>query len=408
MGKTIQIFLISSSQSFSNPINPGLFFASLHSLNHCTPFKSADKMQVERVESVFVIIFLVAVLAAFLPVVGIFIVPFAVAVTFTTLFYPVYKWLLKHLWNNKIIASMSTCFVFVLIILIPAYIFVQLVVGQFIELYNQLQPLVQGLISDGSKSRLGKWFLNSPFAGILKVNQIDWSSTLQQWFNAVANFSSKIIQKTSLGTLGLILDIIIILFTMFYLFVDGAQLINKFQFLLPMRQEYKDQVFTRFRNVSSATIIGTILVGIIQGIVGAITLLIFGIENWLLWGAVMLVISIVPLVGPPIVMIPAGIYQIAVGNLWQGIGILFSSFIVVSAIDNFLRPRIVGERAHIHDLIIFFSTLGGLGLFGIWGFIIGPAVSALFVAALQIFSDRFQMVLSHFNKPGSDSKTNAQ
>ena len=316
--------------------------------------------------------------------------------------------MLSHLWNNKAIASISTCFVFILFILIPAYVFVQLVVGQFIELYNQLQPLVQGLISDGSKSRLGEWFLKSPLAGILKFDQIDWPSLLQQWFNAVANFSSKTIQKTSLSTLGLILDIVIILFTMFYLFIDGEQLISRFQFLLPMRQEYKEQVFSRFRNVSSATIIGTILVGIIQGIVGAITLLIFGIENWLLWGAVMLVISIVPLVGPPIIMIPAGVYQIAAGNLWQGIGILVSSFIVVSAIDNFLRPRIVGERAHIHDLIIFFSTLGGLGMFGIWGFIIGPAVSALFVAALQIFSHRFESVLNQFDKQGNDSKLKIQ
>lgn len=355
-------------------------------------------MQTQRVESIFVLIFLVLVLAAFLPIVGVFLAPFAVAVTFTAIFFPLFEWNLKHFRNNRIIAASLTIFIFILILLIPAYIFFHLVTNQFIALYNQLQPLVQELITKGKGSRLGIYFFQSPLAKIINIEGVDWAALFQQWFNTAANFSSGVVQKTSLSTLGLLLDIIIILFTMFYLFIDNDRIVKRFNSLLPMRQEYKEEIFSRFRNVSRATIVGTILVGLIQGTVGALTLLIFGIESWILWGAVMLVISIIPLVGPPIVMIPAGIFKIIIGDVWQGTGILFSSFVIVSAIDYFLRPRIVGERAHIHDLIIFFSTLGGLSLFGIWGFIIGPAVSALFVSALQIFSDRFDSVLRKFEK----------
>jgi predicted PurR-regulated permease PerM len=141
-----------------------------------------------------------------------------------------------------------------------------------------------------------------------------------------------------------------------------------------------------------------LIIGIVQGSLGALALLIFGIKSWILWGFIMIVLSIIPVVGPWIVLIPAGLIQIFLGNIWQGIGIIIFSVIVVSNIDNFLRPRLVGQGAKLHDLVVFFSSLGGIAVFGVMGFIVGPVIASLFVSVLDIYSAEFKDQLKVMNE----------
>ena len=112
----------------------------------------------------------------------------------------------------------------------------------------------------------------------------------------------------------------------------------------------------------------------------------------------MVVLSIIPIVGPWIVLIPAGLIQIALGNIWQGIGIILFSVIVVSNIDNLLRPRLVGQGAKLQDLVVFFSSLGGIAIFGVMGFIVGPVIASLFVSVLDIYSKEFNDQLKVLNE----------
>jgi len=115
----------------------------------------------------------------------------------------------------------------------------------------------------------------------------------------------------------------------------------------------------------------------------------------MLWAVVMIVLSIIPFFGPWIIMIPAAIVQIIWGNIWQGIGIAAITFVIISNVDNLLRPRLVGKFSGMHDLLIFFSTLGGISVFGVVGFIVGPVVAALFLAILEIYSSEFRSQLDH-------------
>jgi predicted PurR-regulated permease PerM len=160
---------------------------------------------------------------------------------------------------------------------------------------------------------------------------------------------------------------------------------RRLEYLSPLRTEYEQMLTSRFLLISRASIRGTLLVGLVQGTIGALTLLIFGVHTWLLWGFVMVLLSIIPMVGAWLVLMPAGIVQIVLGNTWQGIGIILVNVVVVSNLDNILRPRLVGRDAKLHDLVILFSTLGGIAVFGVMGFIVGPVLAALFVTVLDMY-----------------------
>jgi predicted PurR-regulated permease PerM len=197
---------------------------------------------------------------------------------------------------------------------------------------------------------------------------------------------AKMVNKTSLGVFEIIFSLFVTLFIIFYLFMDGEQIVKKFRQLLPLRTTYQDMIITRFLLVSRATVKGTLVIAFIQGSLGAIILLIFGVETWLLWGVVMIVLALIPMMGAWLVLIPAGLIQMATGHMWQGIVILALSFGVVSTIDNILRPRLVGGNARMHDLLIFFSTIGGIAMFGPVGVITGPVIMALFVSITEIYT----------------------
>jgi predicted PurR-regulated permease PerM len=340
-------------------------------------------------EGLVVILILVIAITVFSSVVAIFIVPFVSAVVFTVLFNPIYKWLLQHISNNHSVSALITCVIFLVILLIPAYLLFHITTTRFQDFYRDMIPAIEKLLDKGSKSPIIQLISRSPFKDILSIEQINWGSIIQDALQRLTNFIGSVVEKTYRGVFGFVIDMLIILFTMFYLLVDGHNFTEKLRFLLPLKSEYTEMFYNSFITVSRATIKGTFIVGIIQGTVGALTLMIFGIEQWFLWGFVMMVIAIIPLIGPPIVLIPAAVYQLLTNNIWQGIGILFSSFVIVSAIDYIIRPRIVGKSAHIHDLIIFFTMLGGLALYGIWGVIIGPAVSAFVVSAIQIYKKTY-------------------
>jgi len=149
----------------------------------------------------------------------------------------------------------------------------------------------------------------------------------------------------------------------------------------------------RFVSVSRATVKGTLVIGLVQGTLGGLTLWIFGVSSPILWGLVMVILSIIPLVGGWLVLYPAAVIQLILGNTWEGVGIIIVTAVVISNVDTLLRPRLVGRDAGMHDLLIFFSTIGGISLFGIMGFIIGPVIAVFFLTILDIYSIEFKPML---------------
>ena len=345
------------------------------------------KLRVQKISRYFLIVVLILSLIMFFNLIKIFVVPILMATVFTTLFYPFYEWLLKKTSRKKNLSAFTCCLLLLLGLLVPLFTIADLVTQEAIDLYNTTFPRMVEMIQ-GDQGIVGK-IKNSALLKGLKVDTIDWETTLQGIAKQIGNF----IATTSRGTFHVVTNIFIMLFTMFYFFRDGDRLVRRVKYLSPMDDTYEEALIYRFISVSRATIKGTMLIGLIQGTLGGITLWIFGIGSPVLWGVVMVILSVIPLVGCWLVLYPAAFFLMVTGEVWQGVAIILITAFIISNIDNFLRPQLVGKDAGMHDLLIFFSTLGGLSVYGVMGFIVGPVIAVFFLTILDIYSIEFKTTL---------------
>ncbi|HON12252.1 MAG TPA: AI-2E family transporter [Chitinispirillaceae bacterium] len=335
-----------------------------------------------------VLILLLAASIAFFPMAYIFLVPLALAATISALTFPVYKFLLKKLRNKKFLVSFICCAGLILLVLIPLYIFIHLIVNQIIEILPTAIPWVREFLKTWREQPIIAWFLKTPI-GKYAVDQVEWESVGQEIIKNSASAASLVLNRTYAGVFGVAFDLLMAILLLFYFYIDGERIIENFKSLLPIKKSQKDMIVSRFTLISRATVLGTLIIGLVDGLLGGLTLLIFGVKGWLIWGFIMVILSILPVVGVSIVLVPIGIVQILIGRVWQGIGILVTHFLVVSNADNVIRPRVVGSSARMHDVIILISTIGGLSIFGITGFIIGPIIASFFLTALDIYKEEF-------------------
>jgi predicted PurR-regulated permease PerM len=159
----------------------------------------------------------------------------------------------------------------------------------------------------------------------------------------------------------------------------------------------------KFVSVSRATLKGTVIIGVIQGTLAGMALAVAGIQGAAFWGTIMTVLSIIPGVGTALVWLPAAIFLMATGSVASGVVLIVFCGAVVGSVDNFLRPRLVGKDTQMHDLLILFSTLGGLLLFGVVGFILGPILAALFVTVWDIYGAAFRDMLPGTGNDGGET-----
>jgi predicted PurR-regulated permease PerM len=193
-----------------------------------------------------------------------------------------------------------------------------------------------------------------------------------------------------LGSIGeLFLGLFIMFFVMYYGFRDGEKFVQRIRHLLPLEPSLKDSLFYELRTITQAVLYGQVMTALIQGALGMIGLLIFGVSNWLFWGAIMMVTAFIPFLGTPIVWVPAAASLILGGNTARGIGLLIYSGILVMNIDNFLRPKLMSGRTQVHPVLILIGVLGGLKVFGFVGLLVGPLILALLVAFVRFYEESY-------------------
>ena len=177
------------------------------------------------------------------------------------------------------------------------------------------------------------------------------------------------------------------LYVLFFLFRDGRQIGRNIRAAMPLSDEYNAQLTARFAAVVRATVKGNIVIAIIQGMIGGVTFWLLGIKGALLWGTLMTFLSLLPAVGSALVWVPAAAYLILTGSAWKGVALVLVGVLVIGLIDNLLRPILVGRDTRLPDYVVLVSTLGGISIFGINGFVIGPLIAALFLASWTLFRD---------------------
>ena len=178
----------------------------------------------------------------------------------------------------------------------------------------------------------------------------------------------------------------IMLYLLFFLLRDGAALSIRIKHAIPLSMEHKRHLFSKFTTVIRATVKGNVVVAAAQGTLGGIMFSFLGIQGALLWGFVMAFLSLLPAVGAGLIWMPVAIYFLFTGAVWQGVTLIAFGVLVIGLVDNILRPILVGRDTKIPDYVILISTLGGMVLFGLNGFVIGPVIAALFIAAWDLFS----------------------
>src|SRR4030095_6509832 len=285
-------------------------------------------MDERKLSRYFFLAVLLGTTLLFFRMVRIFLVPILLAAVFSTLFYPLYEVFLRVFRGRKTLASFLCCFVLLLGLIAPLYLVADLVAREAIDFYRTSQDQIPKFFEKGAAGPLG-WVRTLTLVRGLPLEQINLQSALKNVVASAGDIALALIKRTSQGTIQVVILLFVTLFTMFYFFRDGKVLLRRIRALIPLDREYKNAIAARFSAVARATVKGTLLIALVQGTLSGITLWIFGVGSPFLWGVVATLAAVVPMVGAWLVLYPAAFIQMATGHLWQGIGILLVTVLVI-------------------------------------------------------------------------------
>jgi predicted PurR-regulated permease PerM len=342
-----------------------------------------------RFRKAFLLLLVTGISVLFLLVIRRFLLAVLLAAVFAGLAYPLYRWFIRHLRGKRRIASVATILVLLLGVALPTAGLLTMVTAQAVQVSQKAEEWFTE-----QAARMEQ--LRTLVARITFADQLlpEEGQVVEQ-FREVAGRTGPAMMGTVLavatrGAFTFSIQLFILLYSLFFFLVDGPLILRTILHYIPLSRTEKEELLERFVSVTRATVKGSLLIGVIQGGVAGLAFWLAGVPGPAFWGTVMVVLSIIPAVGPALIWIPAVIYLFLVGKVGAGVGLLVWCALVVSTIDNLLRPRLIGRDARMSDLLILLSTLGGITLFGVVGFIVGPIIAALFVTVWHIYGVAFQ------------------
>jgi len=329
-----------------------------------------------------------------------FLVAMLLAAVGAALLGPVYRRLVARLGGREALASGITVLLTLLLLVVPMTGLLGMVVAQAVDVTQRVKPWVQEQIEhpDEVTQRLRAL----PFADRVEELLPERERVIQGVGNAVSATSAVLVDGVAAAgrmTASFFLQLFILLYALFFFLMGGAGIMERIRYYLPLEADDENELIDRFVSVTRATLKGSLMIGGIQGLLAGLAFWAAGIQGAAFWGTVMVVLSVIPGVGAPLVWVPAAIWLFASGHTVAGIGLTAWCAIVVGGIDNFLRPRLVGSDAKMSDLLILLSTLGGISLFGAVGFVLGPIVAAVFVTIWEVYGRAFAHVLPGASEP---------
>lgn len=302
-------------------------------------------------------------------------------------FYPVYKRLNSRLRMKTVSALLVTLLVFMLLALPASFVINKLSTEVSVGFV-----VVKQYIESGSMAKCDE----SSLCGLIPSSFKDASPRVKAILtNSLGKGTDFIINSTSKAILalpGVAATVFIIFFIMYYALKDGEALVDKIKKVLPLKKQRQDALIEQFNQVTSAVVFGTVVVAVIQGILAGIGFYLFGVPSPVIWGMITFIVSLMPFLGPFVIWLPASLLLIFTGyysadsfTLLRGIGLFLYGLLLVSGIDNVLKPRIIGKKAGIHPALVFIGIIGGFNLFGIVGVVVGPVIIAMLKTALDSY-----------------------
>lgn len=341
-----------------------------------------------RFQRAFLLLLVVTITAVFVSMIRSFLMTILLAAIFSSLCYPLYAWLRSTFNGRSAAAAILTVLLFLVVVLAPLLTLAGIVAGQALLMSQNIQPRVQEVIAQ--PLFIDEAVRHLPFYESLLPYK---AQILRKGAAVVESLGTWLFQALS-GTIGgtvlLLFQFFVFLYTMFFMLKDGKGMLDRALAYLPLPAEDQRMLVDRFVSVTRATLRGTLLIGALQGTLSGLAFWAIGIPGALFWGTVMIVLSIIPGIGGALVWVPAAIYLLAVRSVGKAVFLLVFCGLVVGFLDNLLRPRLVGRDTQLGELFVFFSTMGGILMFGPLGFIVGPIVAALFVTVWSMYGQVFR------------------
>lgn len=305
------------------------------------------------------------------------------------MFQPLYRTILRRVRGRRNAAAGLSLLVIFFVVMVPAAWIGSLVVEQALVLVDTLQKQPPDLAA-----LFDSVYTSLPGIAREAVDRSGWAditmaqTRIQNLVTESAGMIASQAVSIGSGALSFFLSFSVALYVMFFLLRDGERIGRTVLCAVPVQRSIADRLAERFLGIVRATIKGTGIVALVQGALGWIALMIAGVPSSLLFGVLMTIFALIPVIGAGAVWLPAGLWLLATGATWQGIFVLVTGFFIISSADNVLRPILVGRDTGIPDWIILITTLGGISLVGFSGIVLGPLVAGLFLASWSILREQ--------------------
>ena len=348
-------------------------------------------MQFKTLQTGLFISLLILATGLFLWLIGDYINPIFWAVVLSILFHPLYIRISRALKGKPSLSALLTILVILIVVFVPLYVLGLLVATEAVQLYQTFSA------ENGSDSSVLMAQVSTILAGAADIIGMDAAALEERLIGFARDVSAQIgIFALDVGraTAQTIIGTLIALYILFFTLRDGVAIMQRIKHALPLGDRKEEMLFARFVSIVHAMFKGTFIIALIQGAIGGLLFAAVGLPSAALWAFVMALLALIPAVGPALIWAPAGILLLLSGNVWQGVVVLAVGIVVISLIDNFLRPILVGRDTEMPDVLILLSVLGGLTLFGIAGIIIGPVITAFFLSMWQLFEHDYDRELN--------------
>lgn len=309
------------------------------------------------------------------------------AVALAILFHPLNRRLLTRMPRHRTSAALLTLLLCLTVVILPLIAISLSVIQEAVSVYQRMNSgqMDLGAYTLQIKAALPEWLL-----GILDRLNLTTLTEIQQRLSNVAVEAAKTFATNAVNlgqnTMSFVVSFGIMLYLLFFLLRDGLQLANRVRDAIPLNTEHKTQLLSKFTTVIKATVKGNLAVAAAQGALGGLIFWIMDIQAPVLWGVLMAFLSLLPAIGAGLIWGPVAIYFLATGDWSKGLILTAYGVLVIGLVDNILRPLLVGKDTKMPDYIVLISTLGGMSLFGLTGFVLGPAIAALFMATWDIYA----------------------
>jgi predicted PurR-regulated permease PerM len=303
------------------------------------------------------------------------------------LFAPLYRWLLPRMGRRRTLAALATLLLVLLSVVLPVALVSASLVREVALLVQRLQSgeLNPAQYFHGVFDALPEWLSSLlDHFGLVNFN------VLQQRLTAALAQGSQFIatQAFSVGqnTFEFVASVFISLYLCFFLIRDGESVVRSLRRAVPLAPAHQQELLLKFSTVIRATVKGNLLVAAVQGALGGVAFWFLGVSGALLWAVLMAFLSLLPAIGAGLVWLPVAAWFLLTGALWQGLGLIAYGVLVIGLVDNLLRPILVGKDTGMPDYVVMLTTLGGMAVFGLNGFVLGPVIAAMFIAVWHIYT----------------------